>query len=230
MNLNAQALAAALRNNGYKYLYHANSVKTVCSFLSQGALLSRGAVERLNLTQSSQESDSDDRRFDIWDDLFVDVHDLHNHPKLTRRNKYGPVLLKFDLAVLDGLSEPVWVTKKNPFPHWKRISALQDRCCTSVEEAMAYYRSGVPWDHMIIIKKHDAGLPLDFLNEIIVDDPKRSIGDQDVYDLALSAIQKSMPPNLAGKIKITKRRCGPCSCANEYNELPADQVVKFFMP
>jgi hypothetical protein len=64
-----RAVGAATASRG---LYHANSVITSCQFLKHKALLSRGSVDRLELAQTDQYSDGDDKRYSLWFDVFTD--------------------------------------------------------------------------------------------------------------------------------------------------------------
>ena len=53
-----------------KYFYHANTVRTSCTFIEQNGLMSRGYVEYKGLTQTPQTSDEVDKKFDVWNDIF----------------------------------------------------------------------------------------------------------------------------------------------------------------
>lgn len=65
MEFKAESIIGILKNKGISHLYHANTVKTSCTFLRNGGLLSRGAVEKLKLEQSPQSSDEIDKKFDV---------------------------------------------------------------------------------------------------------------------------------------------------------------------
>lgn len=58
-------------------LFHANTVTTSLSFISEGGLLSRGEVEKRGLKQTSQLSDDDDKLYNIWNDVFFDSCDVY---------------------------------------------------------------------------------------------------------------------------------------------------------
>ena len=49
-----QTIKQILKKKGVSHLYHANTMITACTFIENGGLLSRGAVEDLGLSQSPQ--------------------------------------------------------------------------------------------------------------------------------------------------------------------------------
>ncbi|MGM0862145.1 MAG: hypothetical protein ACQEWH_15925 [Bacillota bacterium] len=125
MELNRLELHSFLVQEGIKYLYHANTVQTACTFIEQGGLLSRGLVEDKYLIQTPQQSDKDDKAFNVWYDIFLDNHDLH--ASFNRQNKYGPVLFKISIDILKDKSiPPIWITKDNPI-FWKESQHDNER-------------------------------------------------------------------------------------------------------
>lgn len=113
MDLPAKTVWDALSATGVEKLYHANSVVTSCQFIKQKALLARGAVERLKLSQTDQYSDDEDKRYSLWFDVFTDSVDIHS--RASRLNKYGPVLFVLDLEKLRKVSTGrVWVYEAQP--------------------------------------------------------------------------------------------------------------------
>ena len=67
-----ETIQRILSQKGVNNLYHANTVETACTFLQNGGLLSRGAVEDLRLHQSPQETDDTDKLLDVYYDIFFD--------------------------------------------------------------------------------------------------------------------------------------------------------------
>jgi hypothetical protein len=113
MEIPSKHVYEALRDVGVTSLYHANSVVTATQFLRHNALLSRGTVERNGWIQTPQQSDSQDKRYGIWFDVFMDSVDIHNRAR--RANAYGPVLFEFDLEIIQRTyTGRIWVTKLNP--------------------------------------------------------------------------------------------------------------------
>ena len=104
-------------------LYHANTVTTACTFLSEGALLSRAEVERRRLPQTPQDSDKIDKEYGIWNDIFLDFFDVHDMTKMPV-NIYGPVLFVFDVDVIASAENDVNITKKNPMS-WDKIPVTE---------------------------------------------------------------------------------------------------------
>jgi hypothetical protein len=66
-----------LVERGVTHLHHANSVRTSLSQLRLGGLASRALVESNKLAQTSQITDTEDREYGIWGDVFVPYLKLH---------------------------------------------------------------------------------------------------------------------------------------------------------
>ncbi len=112
MELEATDVLRVLERKGVTALHHANTVQTSCTFLQQGKLMGRGIVAEGGFPQTPQQTDEIDKRYAIWNDIFLDGIDIHERAR--QRCFYGPVLFVLDLSLLaqDFLSS-VWVTKRN---------------------------------------------------------------------------------------------------------------------
>lgn len=133
----------ALKKIGVTHLYHANSVTTSCTFLERGGLLSRGFVEHNGLKQTLQTPDEDDKKFGVWDRIFLDQVDIHERAgKKKAPNQYGPVLFPLDLDILLRLpvGSDVLVTKENPI-YWEG-RAEADRCFQNAEDLEKHIQKG----------------------------------------------------------------------------------------
>ncbi|MHC4405278.1 MAG: hypothetical protein ACYTG0_36995 [Planctomycetota bacterium] len=98
MEIQSKKVFDILAENGVTEVYHANSVITACQFLREGALLSRGTVDRKGWYQTAQSSDLDDKKHGIWFDIFADSVDIHHRAR--RKNAYGPVLFVLDAKII----------------------------------------------------------------------------------------------------------------------------------
>ena len=98
VELNSKTIYEILKSKGITHFHHVNTVATSKSFLSKRALLSRQKVEEIGLQQTPQDSDEIDRKFDIYNYIFLDGIDLANY--FSRPNIYGPVLFKFSIDAL----------------------------------------------------------------------------------------------------------------------------------
>jgi len=67
-----------LQAAGVTHLHHANTVTTSCTFLQKRGLLSRGWIEYYKLPQIRQSSDDIDKKYSIWNDVFMDGVDIHD--------------------------------------------------------------------------------------------------------------------------------------------------------
>lgn len=230
MQLNPLSILSILRSKGVKKLYHANSVRSCVTYLEVGGLLSRGEVEELGLDQTSQFTDSLDRKFGIWHDVFVDGVDIHS--RAMARNKYGPVLLEFNLRLLEweGLP-PLWITRGNPC-RWRDGQSDEERYYRSPEEFAEEYDFG-DFFRMITFRGGGGVIPFElFLERIIVDNPHLALGPDNVFKRALRAITAAAAGTpLASPDVLVERRCGPgCSCEAEYRAMATDEVRNNFLP
>ncbi|NMA85012.1 MAG: hypothetical protein GX962_14250 [Epulopiscium sp.] len=226
MELNAKDVVDVLDNKGIKYLYHANTVLTSCTFLKNSGLLSRGAVESHNLRQTYQYTDQIDKQYNIWYDIFLDNCDIHKRG--SNRNLYGPVLFCFDLKILLRKAlPPIYITKKNP-SNWDNTDHKGDRYFQSIEELEKEYIFGT-YGHTITLKNTNQVLPFGRdLKQIIIDDPQVD----NLYKNAVEEIIKAGKKGNINNIKnlIIRRECNlNCKCEQYYYENKMDLNRLFSM-
>jgi hypothetical protein len=147
IDLNPEIIYDILSAKGISNLHHANTVLTSCTFFEKGNLLSREYIEMNNLKQTAQYTDDKDKKYGIFNDIFMDTIDIHD--RASGKNHYGPILFVFPLSIL---KRPeihfIRITKKNP-SKWNENVALEDRFYTSEEEFKSNYTKG-DFDSMII--------------------------------------------------------------------------------
>ncbi|HEV7924505.1 MAG TPA: hypothetical protein VGR14_04075 [Verrucomicrobiae bacterium] len=228
MDLPSKQVFDALLAKGVTELHHANSVLTACQFLRNRALLSRGTVERRNLFQTPQSSDSDDKRFNVWFDVFTDSVDIHS--RAGNANVYGPVLFVLDVKELrKSWTGRLWMTKLNPMK-WDKVSD-DNRWFRSVQEIADDFNYGT-FDQMIVFRHCGGELHFrDALSKIILDDPHTSIKltEIDLYSMAFGALQ--LASSQGGlDVRITKRCCDKdCRCLKTYGR-DARRTMDLFAP
>lgn len=236
MHMSPKAICRILKEKGVTHLYHANSVVTACAFLKERRLLSRGTMERDKFPLSNQRSDSQDKIYGIWFDIFTDPVDIHQRVK--SYNVYGPVLFKINIDILkSGNTGKIWITKKNPI-YWANVSSA-DRWFknkTDVENSFNFGKNYSDLGQMIIFRHCGGELPLgEYVEEIILDDPwynwevNHPKDNIDSYSMAYGALTYAMEiGNL--KIPIKKRICqNTCKCRVDYSKEP-DLIEKMFFP
>ncbi|WP_146944084.1 hypothetical protein [Chryseobacterium hagamense] len=191
-------------------------------------MLSRYYVEQNSLYQTPQKSDEEDKKYNVWDYVFLDGEDLHTRYK--RANKYGPILFRFNLDMLMSPSiKLIQITKSNPW-YWKENTLMSQKFYNSSEEFKNDYLTSKKLDSqiMFLIKSPEKEIKLNkFLHSIGVDIPKLLInlvgGSQmSVGDYAFQAIEKSLKENGLNHIPILKRHGGnltTCGCHRNYNYL-----------
>ncbi|MGG4196441.1 hypothetical protein ABEW50_23705 [Paenibacillus jamilae] len=232
MKLDSVEVFNHLTKIGITHLYHANTVKTAITFLSTGGLLSRGAVEHFGLFQTPQASDDIDKRYNVWNDIFLDSVDLHGG-KFPRQNLYGPVLFKIRLDVLKHSTLPeLWVTKDNP-TRWYDDQDDSERYIKSIDEFKELYMNG-SYREMITLRNTHGYLPFDvYLEEIILDDPQlKIVSDGKVlFDEAARALKSAMESctyNLSN-VKRIRRVCNyGCYCKDNYRRLSIQELSRLF--
>jgi hypothetical protein len=222
MELDSTTLATRLEEAGVHALFHANTVTTACTFLSQGALLARGVVADRRLPQTPQPTDSLDKKHRIWRDLFIDAVDIHD--RIWRRNLYGPVLFVFDIGTLR--QPPVstaWVTRKNP-TKWKSGERRELRFFRSVNEFGNTYNLG-DFDSMILIRNLGGTLPLKgTLRFLLVDNPGELVFPNHratPLPAALKSLRSAARAGGLKRLRIRVRDCPKyCGCQQEYFTRP----------
>lgn len=227
MHIPSSHVFEALTAAGVNHLHHANSVATACQFLRSRALLSRGTIERLGITQTTQDSDEIDRRYSIWFDVFMDSVDIHHRAK--RANIYGPVLFVFEIGIIDKKGTGrLWVTKLNP-TKWANKTEKQ-RWFQNKSDLEENFTFG-DFDQMILARHCGGELPFKgTLIKIILDDPQHENGNGvDTYSMAVGALRLAMQD--AGlDIPIERRVCRQqCSCTAFWTE-NEDRLLKMFDP
>jgi len=188
MRLAAGDVKRVLLSKNAVHLFHANSVATACTFLRSGGLLSRGAVEARRLHQTWQPSDATDRSVGVWNDIFMDAVDIGD--RVHGRNKYGPVLFKFNLDMLDYVYLPeVWVTKINPMYWTSRNVPVDERYYQTVQQLEDQYTLG-DFGAMFTLRNTMDILPFNgHLDGIILDNPNRG---NEVLNEATLAMREAM--------------------------------------
>jgi hypothetical protein len=205
-----------LKAIGATRLHHANSVTTSCTFLEQGGLLSRGFVEAHGLAQTPQPSDNIDKKYNIWNRIFVDQVDIHE--RASRRNYYGPALFVLELDILRTLSAgtDILVTKKNPV-HWIDNEPETDRWFRSVEELTGNIRFG-NFDKMLVIETPSGKLDFpDAHARIILDDPQRQVSSgENAFTHAENRIKAAATTGKV-EVRVDRRACSDrCGCIRNY--------------
>lgn len=230
MKLDNLELYNYLSEQGIKHLYHANTVTTACTFLLNGGLLSRGAVESRGLKQTSQSSDPIDVNFNVWNDIFLDSVDLHG--LFPRQNYYGPVLFKYSLEILKYPNLPdVFITKDNPI-RWDISMDDEEKYFQSIDELENNYKKG-SYEEMITLRNTFEILPFEnYLEEVILDNPAVLVNDTSMFKKARKAIDSAVANSQYdySDVQFTIRKCdSSCYCQDNYlHQVPVPELKKLF--
>jgi hypothetical protein len=221
-----------LRTCGATELHHANTVTTSCTFLEQGALVSRGFAELHCLSQTPQGSDDIDKKYGIWNSIFLDHVDIHYRAGRKKGpNQYGPVLFVLDLDVLLHLpaGTNVRVTRMNPV-HWSNKQEDNERWFQSNDEIRANLNFG-DFDKMLVIDSPNDKVEFpDTRARISLDNPNRKMSDgEDAYSHAEQRL-KVAAQNGGIIADIAPHRCRDgCVCIAKYARYQAGSFDSIFL-
>ena len=227
MNFDPVLISKILNGKGIKDIYHANTVTTSCSMLRLGALCSRENVESQGEPQTVQASDEIDKKYGIWDCVFLDTTDIHRG--VSRLNHYGPVLFRFSKSLLlQTAGSGVRVTKSNP-TGWSGL-ADEDRWFTTEAELEESYNPS-DYGQMLVLPAPALSLAFDpQLQSIILDNPKAKVKGSDAFVQASDSLMEAARASGVPMPEIQERTCIiGCSCIGNYNR-SYPLLYKFFLP
>lgn len=234
--LSAKQLYSILKEKKVEFLYHANTVGTSVTFIENRALLSRDFIETNDLYQTEQKSDKEDKKFDVWDHIFLDGADLHK--KYNRANKYGPVLFRMNLELLISPSiQEVYITKSNPW-YWNSSTTLENKFYSNIDDVKSDYLTGSKLDSQIMFtfRNPEKEIKLNkYLHSIGIDKPKLLVniasgGQKTVGDYAEDTLKECLENSGLGHIPILTRnhpKFNFCQCHFNYNYLYSSDMNEF---
>ena len=160
-----------LKAKGVTSFFHANTVKTAKSFITNNALLSRGCLEKNKIDMTPQISDDKDKEFGVWNDIFLDGKDLSE--LYSRPNNYGPITFVMSLELLksDDIGD-ILITRNNPM-YWKSNYTNEQKYLLNIDEVKELYLAGHYSSFgriMFTFKNADNKIKLsEFCEKIIID-------------------------------------------------------------
>ena len=208
-----------LDSKKYNYFYHANTIRTSCSLIESNGLLSRGEMESRSLPMSPQSSDEIDKKFDVWNDIFFDLLDLHGY--FPRQNYYGPVCFKMSKEfLLDKDLQNICITKNNPI-YWKDKMSLEEKYYSSVDEYISEFESNmrnkVIQTKMFTIHNTSKIIPFNkYLVEILLDNPPLRLGELSLFNVARQELLTSLENARMNPHILKVRTCLNCLCIHNY--------------
>lgn len=217
MEISAKIVCDILKEKGVSEIFHANSLLTSCLFLQNRQLLSRGNVSQKGLYQTPQNSDTIDKRYSIWHDIFLDTVDIHKRART--RNQYGPITFIFNIDILiKNYTGKIWITKLNP-TKWSG-KKNEERWFQNENDLRENLVIG-NFDHMIVLRHCGGELPINkYLTCITIDNPKLST--HKIVDLFSQSVGALKLARHIGRIEvpIKVRICNVfCECQNQYKNI-----------
>lgn len=235
-DLNPKDVYTVLKNKKISNLYHANTISTSITYLKEKNLLSRKYADDNNLNQTEQYSDELDKKYGIWDDIFLDALDIHEY--LRRPNLYGPFLFSFNLELLNsGIVSFIRITKKNPV-NWKDGETEDDWYYSNLEEFENSYLKGNKYQDvgkMFILKGLNGKLPLKpYLNKFILDNSNiivnyNNVGTylSEILTTKFTEVFEQYGYNEIEKQLRHKTAIINCSCWNKYKYISKNDFQDF---
>lgn len=225
MRLDNNLIHRFFLERGISHIHHANTLATSLTFLKNDGLHSRGQVEQKGLFQTLQDSDEDDIRNDVWNDIFFDTVDLHGH--FPRQNLYGPVLFKYEIRTILNPDLHLYITKNNPM-FWKPTTTYNEKYFMDMDDINNNWNKYELQRKMLTIKNPINALPFNDLTSITLDNPNVIIyGDTDLFDEAKKALTEAIPLNH----RLNIRKCGNCFCESNYlRQYGTPKLAKYFLP
>lgn len=229
MKINNLRLHQFFTEKNIMHLHHANSLATASSFIRENGMLSRGCVEEKGLFQTEQSSDEIDKKYDVWDDVFVDTVDLHGH--FPRQNLYGPVLFKFSIDILLKDEIDIWITKDNPI-YWNQYTTSEEKYFQGIEDVIQNWDNFDIQRRMVTIRKPKRPVLFESLVEIKLDNPEVEIYEKvNPFDEAREALNQLTIDKLEIRELINQRECNFCYCCDNYlKQTSAEQIARLFLP
>lgn len=219
MKLNNQELYNFFVEKEILALYHSNTVGTTITYLQNGGLLSRGAVEDKGLFQTYQKSDEKDKIVDVWYDVFLDTADLHT--AFNQENFYGPILFELDRELIKDENFEIWITKNNPW-FWNVNTSMEERYFQNVEELKKLWHTIDRQRKMITIRNNHSPILFNYVRGVFVDDPQHTINidnkDIILFNSAKNEIIKNLSDDhiLKGKFRPRTNCSRWCKCIKQY--------------
>lgn len=215
MKIDNMELYKFLHEKNITHFFHANTLTTALTFIEHNGLMSRGLVEKYGLKQTIQSSDDDDKKFDVWDDIFVDTTDLHGY--FPRQNLYGPILFKFNIEFLLEDTLDIWITKNNPI-YWSNTLTNQDKYFQDMNDLKMNWDVFDRQRKMFTIRKAYKPILFNNLEKIIIDNPNAQLHDGIVlFDEMNKELQKISEQNNFDKSMFEERICSSsCYCQKNY--------------
>lgn len=223
-----------LSKKNFEFFFHANTVKTSCTLIQQEGLLSRGELMARGLPMTEQSSDDVDKQFDVWNDIFFDIVDLHGY--FPRQNLYGPVCFKIsNKFLLDKELPNICITKDNPI-YWNLNMVDEEKYYLTVDEYASEFDKSME-NHTIQAKMftiHNTAKRIPFkkyLVEVILDNPTVEIDGVELFSIAKEALVSALGEAGFDTNILKVRTCSNCFCKNNYsNQLSIDDLERLFIP
>jgi hypothetical protein len=229
MRLDNEGLFNFFQSKDIQVLYHANTTQTSITYINQGGLLSRGAVENLGLNQTKQGSDEADKILNVWNDVFLDSTDLHSF--FGRQNYYGPILFEFDVSLVRNPDYEIWITKDNPI-YWLTDTPLDERYFQNIEELNTKWEKFRRQKMMITIRNNKSPILFESIRRVVVDDPRVLVDDSTVhlFNETTKIIKENITDDHILKGKFKTRECVNCWCRNNYlNQVSVPDLKRLFL-
>lgn len=220
-----------LKNKGVKYLYYTSSVKSSCSMLEYGELISKHHLNHKKLPMTEPDNSDLEKRVSMWNKIPFYICDLHGY--FTRQNKQGPVCFVVDIDFLSEVHEKdLYISKRNPV-NWKKNLKSNQICYSSVKEFAEEFdtllQNRKAHKNIILIRDKKSSINLKkYLVKIIIDKPDRR---HLLFVKAQKALKSALEKSELTNIPLSIRECKNfCFCQTNYEEMSIEEIEKLFLP
>jgi hypothetical protein len=243
--MKAGELIAELKRRNRDTLYHACTLTTFKSYCQLGGYHSRAHLGAARLPLTPQVSDAVDARLGIDEHLFLNVFDqhgdVHRGRSVTGINKYGAILMVFDVDSIanyvgefKGYKKEISAFDYSPAAHDVstiedfRQNTFQDIGSQSVNPAPAR-RPGTPGPNMCVHCVEEFG-GISFresLKEVVVD--CFGVQFQALQERVMDEV-KALTKAASSETIVTQRSCiSGCDCEHGYGVAMTEREVTSFL-
>lgn len=224
-------LLELLKSKEIKYLYYATSVKSACSMLNSGTLMSKHQLNFQKLPMTEPDNSDLEKAVGVWNKISLYTCDLHGY--FTRQNKLGPVCFLIDINFLSEVNEKdLFISKRNPL-NWKKTlkknqiyyssaTEFAERFDTLISEKTAH-------KNIILIRDKKTTIDLNkYLVKIILDKPAHR---HLLFTKSKNSLIASLKASELQHIPLQIRECKEfCFCEANYDEMTVEEIEKLFSP
>lgn len=218
-----------LKSKGINRLYCATTVKTACSIINSGKLMSKHKLDLNKLPMTGAEDANFYKSVNLWNKIILSLFDLHGY--LPRQNKFGPVCFVLNVELLSEINiRDLRISKKNPMyfkdtPKYKRFFSSFEDFAQNYDWIIDEQKANRT---LILLRDKKSTVDLNkYLVEVILDKPEER---HLLFTKAKKAVSSTLEASgLKAPLKIREDN-DFCFCQFNYNLMKEDEMNILFNP